>query len=267
MSDITTNKLANIVQEQIKTPHPPIGNFVLPAGVITDLGEILKDITVRELSGHEEDILAHPKMSPYKKINELLSGCLLKLGGVEDRKFIAESVKNMLSGDRTFLLIAIRRVTLGDAYTFADKCPECEAESLYTIDLSQLEPVNNEDTTKRFHEDILPSGKTVKWHYLNGRDEEKQQGQNKDDLTSMGILVRLDLLEGKAPKIGDVKALGQRDRQFLRNLFQEKEPGLDVNLEMQCSSCEHEFTRELELEPSFFYPSQTPKVSKKRSSS
>ena len=269
ISNHTISKLANITGEQIKTPHAPLGSFVLPSGVFTDQGELLRDITVKEMSGNEEEIMASTKVSPTEKVNSLLSNCLIKIGPVEDRAEIRQLVKNMLASDRVFLLIAIRRVTLGDSYTFADKCPEeeCEQESLYTVDLSTLEPVNEENAAKRSRETVLPSsGKTVRWHYLSGRDEERQV-KHKEDKMSVGIWARVDAIDGTPPKIGDIKNLSQRDRQHLRDLFEEVEPGLDTSTDMECPVCGVEFTKQLDLSPSFFYPSRVKKTSKKRSSS
>ncbi len=46
--------------------------------------------------------------------------------------------KELLVGDRTFLLYYIRGLTFGNLYKFVSKCPKCNAEGAHTYDMNEL---------------------------------------------------------------------------------------------------------------------------------
>jgi hypothetical protein len=54
-----------------------------------------------------------------------------------------------------------------------------------------------------------------------------------------------------------VKAMGFGDRQALRAEWNKVEGGLDTEVEMTCPLCGHDFKCDVEISPSFFFPSAT----------
>lgn len=263
MSVVETINLAQI--EEAKSSQ---GGFELPCGYLAPDGVLHTSVIVREISGHEEDMLGSKAIPGGKKLAALLTRCTEQVGPFSSKEKIAEIIQDLPVGDRVFLLFAIRRVTLGDMYPFEEKCPECERMSVYTVSLAEMEIKKMPTPEKRVYDIKLPSGKTARFHVMTGREEEKMQNLDKSlDGVSLALLARLDLLDDKPPTLAEVKGLGMRDRNALRDAFQEVEGGVETSVEVTCSACGHEFEREMSVDRSFFSPSALQKGSKRKSSS
>ncbi len=256
-----------LLQQQLDTPKAALNIFELPCGYLAPDGQLHTDVVLREMTGREEDLLAAKKTPAVKKMNELFSRCIERLGSLTEKSQIAAAVPELLLGDRVFLMFAIRRVTLGDEYPFRDKCPSCEKENLYIVDLGEMKTQKMPNPTKRVYEGTLPSGKTVRWRPLCGRDEAKMAEIGGDDQLSIGMLMRLEMLDNKPPTLAGVKDLSSRDRNAMRALFDEQDGGLDTEIDMSCPKCYTDFKRDIDVgQASFFFPSVTQKASKKKSS-
>lgn len=267
--DHLAQQTSMLTQHQMSIPKSSEGVYELPCGYLDDKGNLYNDVALREISGHVEDMLGNPKVSAVQKMNELISRCVTRIGPYTDPGQIAEIALDLVIGDRSFLTFAVRRVTLGDEYPFRDKCPECEKESLYTIDLSTLELKKMKDPKKRVYDQKLPSGIECRFHPMTGRDEQRlvKFDKHKTDTLSLAILMRLESLNGKPPVLKEVKDLGLKDRNFLRDCFEDIEGGLDTEVELECPLCSHEFKREVDVaQQGFFFPSAILKNSKTKSS-
>jgi hypothetical protein len=245
---------------QMETPKSSLGVFELPCGYLDpETKELVTEVQVREITGNEEDMLASNKVPPGQKISSLLSGCVVRVGEVTDRGKLSRMVQQLPMGDRVYLIFCIRRVTLGDELPVREACPECKVKSLFMVDLGMdLEIKKMEDPTQRVFDFTLPSGPEVRLRVSTGADEErmaKLARQNRMDSISQAILMRLELLGGEKPTLPMVKNLGMRDRNFIREKFQEVEGGVDTGLDFVCPSCGNEWRKELDLSASgFFFP-------------
>jgi hypothetical protein len=257
-----------VIANKMEDAKSSIAVHDLPCGYIDSDGELHTEVELTEITGHEEDMLASNSTPDYKKMTVLIGRCIKRIGSITDRGQIAAIASELSIGDRTYLIFAIRRVTLGDDYPFKVKCPSCEEEGLYNIDLSELEIQEMADPKTRVFDVDLPSGKSCRFRIMTGKDEERL-GKIKrlDDKLSMSMAVRMESLQGTPPTLKDVKGLGLRDRDFLRTKFDEVDGGVDTTIEIACSACGHEFEDELNPGQSgFFFPSATRKNSKRKSS-
>lgn len=244
------------------------GVFELPCGYLGPDGTLHTEIAIRELTGAEEDLLAARQIPPFKKYNELLLRCTQRLGTITDRGQLSTAVMSLPVGDRLFLLIAIRRVSLGEEYSFSETCTntECRKQERYTVQLSDLDIKKMPDPKKRIHDVTLPSGATARFRISTGADEEKAlaleipKKKADEDALSKGILMRLELLDGLPPELQAVKAMKWRDRVALREEWNRVEGGVDTEIDMVCPTCGQEFKKDIELSPSFFFPSATSKT-------
>lgn len=246
---------------QMETPKSTTGIFELPCGYLdAETQELHTEVEVREITGVEEDMLASKQIPAAQKITALLTGCVARVGTESDPNRISRMVREMLMGDRTFLVFAIRRVTLGDELPVRERCPSCKVETLFMVDLDEdLQAKPMPEPMQRVFDFTLPSGKMARFRVSTGADEArmaklKQRKQSADAL-SHAILMRLELLEDEKPDLKMVKSLGMRDRMALREEFQRVEGGVDTTLELECPSCGNEWEKDLDLgAASFFFP-------------
>jgi len=246
---------SNIVEQQFDTPKSAVGIYELPCGVVFPDGSLVTEVQVREMTGREEDLLASSKLAPVKKINALLVACTERIGHVTDKQAISQIIYGMTQGDRVFLLIAIRRASLGDDIPLEHACPACEQKGYYIQDLSELTIKAMKDPLKRVYDVVLPSGKTAKFRAGSGADEERLAKVADDEKLSVMLLCRTQEIAGKTPSINDIKGLSFRDRQALRAAFEEHDGGVDTTTELVCSSCGHAFKLDIDLgNQGFFFP-------------
>src|SRR4051794_8347656 len=99
---------------------------VLPVGYVGEGGRVIKSAAIRKMSGHDEALLYDTTLLPARLVTELIRGCLTRLGGVDT--ITSEMVAGLYSADRTYLLVEIRRFTLGDRVESAHTCPGCRGE-------------------------------------------------------------------------------------------------------------------------------------------
>ncbi len=252
---------ATVIENQISEPKSAVEIFELPCGYIDEEGTLHTELKVREITGHEEDMLANRKMIPGQKINALIAQCTERVGTITDQGKLSQVVLDMTVGDRLFAIFAIRRVTVGNLYTFEARCDACNFTSQYTLDLSTLDIKEMPDRMKRKFEIELPRSKAkVKFHPMIGREEMKLQQIDKKgtDSLSLAIILRLDEIDGKAPSLKQVKGMSMVDRQFIRKKFDEVEGGVETEVELDCSSCYQEFKQDLDVgQASFFFPTVT----------
>src|SRR5580692_8975640 len=127
--------------------------FLLPGGLMLQPNQILSRAYLRPLSGRDEEWLARHRDSPSAiRVTWLPNQCLLGLDGAP---VSGELVQRMLVGDREFLMMQLRRITLGDGVQAVVNCPGCgnkmdvdfrldeipvqerpQTEGIFTLDLS-----------------------------------------------------------------------------------------------------------------------------------
>jgi hypothetical protein len=100
------------------------------------------DATVAKMRGYEEALLADPSLDGTALATALVLACTLRLGPAAPPT--PEDVAALAVADRDYLLLEIRRASLGDAVTAAYWCPACGAEATVTDDLAAL-PVQRLD--------------------------------------------------------------------------------------------------------------------------
>jgi len=248
---------------------PGVLSIELPCGHIDEDDNLYRTIVVKEMTGHEEDILMG-KGSILSRLNAIISNCTVRLGSIEDRATISGAVEKMTAADRLAVMIAIRRVSLGDFFDVKVQCPnpKCKAILHPSVDLSEVEIMSMPDPMVRQREDTVSTGTTVKWHVMSAEDEGwlTSMKKGKWDELSLAMLTRIESINGepldrskktvrRAVKI--LKALSMRDRIEIRSLFEKNEGSVDTDVEFVCPDCEHEWTADMEIgQASFFFPSE-----------
>lgn len=241
-------------------PKSTVGKFELPCGYLDPQGVLHTEISLTEMDGNDEDLM-FSNLSSHQIVDDILKNRVLSLGTL-DAKEASKVVRDLLTGDRVFLMIALRRLSQGDLYEWVMKCSDCGEKSKMTLDLSTLDVKKMANPKQRVFDDTLPrSGLSVRWKAMNGNMEAQRDRAKKNvqkDRATFAIYLRLESLGGKPTmQMPDVKKLNAFDRQYLRNRFDEFEGGVETDLELKCPNCQNEIETELDItQRSFFFPTK-----------
>ena len=241
-------------------PIPSCGK-VYPAGHALSGRETIE---IKAMTAREEDILtSRALLKKGTVISELIKSCVID-------KTINPS--DLLSGDRNALMVAIRITGYGQEYDAEIECSECNVKSPQQFDLSalpikhlEIEPVSPGINSFEF---LLPSSKkTVRFKFMNGRDEEeilatqekqKMLGMNSETSITTSLLysiLSIDGVDDRSKIAGFVRMMPARDSLALRNYMKNNEPGITMKQETVCPSCGHSEEVTMPIGVSFLWPS------------
>lgn len=218
--------------------------FTLPSGIPCE---------IRELTGAEEELLTNPKLLKNgDAINQVLRNCLLSLGEKTDVSMT--DVLDLLAGDRLFLLVKLRQVSLGDEMTVTLICPnpQCQATNQVTIHLDDL-PVTPYTEQREFTCTLAGSGQTVRFVHLDGHMEKRLAALPEATL-SQAMLIRIRDIDGTPPTKKTLTDMALKDRQAVRQAMLEADAGIDTVVEMVCNGCGTPMRTRVEGTPHFLFP-------------
>lgn len=225
-------------------------------------------VDIKAMGAREEDILT--SRSLIKKgtvISALVRSCLL------DKRI---NVDDMLSGDRSAIMVSIRITGYGHEYEVELTCGNCEHKHKHTFDLSRL-PINrlNIDSEnggcmqatagQNLFNFKLPISKlNIQFKFLTGREEQEMisiHEQRKksnilvDNLISTRLKFSIVSVEGdtdrnKISRFVDNMPAG--DSKALRKHIEKHEPGIEMKDRVNCPSCDYESEVAVPLTASFF---------------
>jgi hypothetical protein len=247
----------------------PVEQVPLPsAGLIYPKGSPLhgrETLQIKAMTAQEEDILMSRALWKEGTVTtHLIKSCL-----------IDKSVNpaELLSGDRNALLVSIRITGYGTDYRATATCPACSKSDSYTFDLSQIgikrmgsNPVAPGANEFEF---VLPvSKKRVVFKLLTVQDEDddriaKERMQrlfpdaNQNNPVTRQLENQVISIDGKTDRTAIaafIKVMPAADSRALRTRMRDTEPGLDMQLDMECRSCGVESKVALPLGAAFFWP-------------
>src|SRR5215470_13815913 len=149
----------------------PDNTFLLPGGLVLDEGRRVGQAALRPLTGREEEWLArHPVTRSALAVTRLLNNCLVWL---DNAKITSDLVRLLLVGDRDYLILQLRSLTLGDEFQAVFVCPACGAKMDVSFRTSDV-PVESRPQTGPFHvlklREPQPYGRTVRFRLPTGGD-------------------------------------------------------------------------------------------------
>lgn len=244
-----------------------LGVLQLPSGYLDEAGSLHQEITIREIDGRDEDLLANQKIPVNNRISKMIENCILSIGPYNQSTVgWSDIVKSLPVIDRLWVLIQMRILSVGPIYSAKVQCPneECRQFSQQNVDLNDFHVTPILNPEKRSYSGLLPkSQKAYVCKVMTGADEAKMfkmAQKNSEDYASLAIFARLLSLDGKPGPIaiGELKRLSLMDRQHLRNEFKKHEGEIDRSMECVCKYCETEFKQEIDFDhANFFFPSET----------
>ena len=216
---------------------------------------------IRPMTGEEEQILATPRyVRKGKAIDMIFEKCV--------REPI--NTQELLSVDRTYLLIYLRGISYTPEYDVEIKCPECSTTFNNVINLDQDIQVTDcpEDFGPANLVGVLPTtGFNYRYRLATGEDEQavtryrENRLQNFDQSDDDTLLYRTALLLEEVEGVVDRRELGIllkrlpiNDVAHLRNVINDPPFGIKTEIGIICAACTHEFKIDLPLESNFFFP-------------
>lgn len=231
--------------------------FNLLAGYIDEEGNHHTTFTIREMTGRDEEAISKSdiKQNGAKLISILLERCVLSIGTLT-RKSVGgekwkEVIKGLLVGDQDYMLIKLRELSMGGEIEVTHSCPYCK-ESLKTmLDVSELDitPFSGQ----RVVQFSLPKGYKDKKGVLHKEGTLRlPTGQDREILTPIArknvaqastlMLTRLCKFDDGLYVTEDImRDLTVRDREYLQKVLQDNLFGINLEIEVTCSSCGEDF--------------------------
>lgn len=245
----------------VETIPLPSNGFVYPTDS-TLYGR--ETVDIKAMTAREEDILtSRAYLKKGTVVSELIKSCLI------DKSIDA---RDLLTGDRNALMVAVRITGYGADYNAEIECPECGTKAPHSFDLAGL-PIKRLEIPPvspgvNLFDFVLPySKKVVKFRFLTGRDEEeivatsekqKKLGMSTEATVTTSLLysiVSIDGVEDRAKIASFIKMMPARDSLALRNYIRDNEPGIIMKQETTCPACGHEEEVNMPLGVSFLWPS------------
>lgn len=260
-------------------PKAPYIECMVPRGVIIkkDDGEhVLNVVKMRELRGHEEDVLTNDKVDITIRLHQILSNCLVSVSDRgenvidapnELKKLLSSHPRGLLMSDTLVLLFRLREVTVGDEYRQKVVCPKCTTNDgdpyswTHIGSMADLEIIPATGDLSQYRRSYTTTrGNVIEWDMLTAaREAELSKNKLSKDKATRSLLMRVVTINGAVATMDALKDLSFVERQEIREQF-DSEGGMKTDLQMACRNCGHEFTVGLDIDArDFFNPSGTSK--------
>lgn len=113
----------------------PVGLFVGEARHAT--------YALAPITGRDRKLIAEPdvRVNGGKIMTTLLTNCVRSIGDIDlgDKKAAKTWLRQMLTADRTFLLLQMRRQALGPKIELQADCPKCSGANTFELHIDELE--------------------------------------------------------------------------------------------------------------------------------
>ena len=191
---------------------------------------------LRPLSGREEEWLAaHGATANAFAVTHLLGACLVALGAEAPS---AAAARELLVGDRDALMLALRRITIGEKVLATFACACCREPMDIDFELGDL-PFEGPPQAVREHV-VTAGGGSIRFRLPTGADQEAVAGLPLPEAAE--ALLDRCLLQPAAPE----------DRAAVAEAIERLAPKLDVELELTCPECGTTSVEAFDLTAFFF---------------
>ena len=212
----------------------------MPGGLVFTDGHSVQHARLRPLTGREEEWLArYSRMPAAARVTWILRECLIWL---EDVPVTINLVRQLLVGDRDYLILQLRHLTLGDEVHAVIQCPACNEKIDVDFRVSEI-PIEQRSQTNSSH--ILKlADRSVRFRLPTGGDQEAVLGMTTEE--AMDELFDRCLLDdgGKEPSKGD--------RETISEMMGRIAPEVNLELDLMCTECNHGFIQAFDTTAYFF---------------
>ncbi len=254
------------------------GPLQLPTGIVTDEGEWLRTLELREMTGDEEELFMNRQHSrDGDTTTQVLKRCVTAIGDIKDAGQIGLLLDRLPMADATLVLVRLRQLSLGDELSFGCRCPvkACQHTNRYVINLNGREvsyrpekrvvgtgddAVEIDMRPKSSYTAELRPGLDVEFRMLTTKDQPQLTACKRDEpekLDTFSMYLSLVTINGKKPRsMHEISKWPSRDRARLRGELDAMEYGVDAIVENTCKACGTMFNQALPIgDKDFFFPS------------
>ena len=243
---------------------------LLPIGYTDEAGRVHRQAVIRKMRGHEEALLFDPSLAAGHLVTELIKSCMVRLGDLESVD--ADVVSQLYSADRNYLLLELRRISLGNELQESYVCPRCDSEVTLVQNLRELKVCRLaagerlEDTIVDLEDGYVDRQgnlhRAITLTLPRGTDEEFVSPMvAKDPLKAQDALILRCIKNfGTLPK-STLEAYGVKilrdltigDRLKLQKALNGQMPGVNFRRSIECGQCGATFAGVMDVS-NFFVP-------------
>jgi hypothetical protein len=214
--------------------------FELPGGLVLEDGRRLTRAALRPLTGREEDWLAsHTSAASAIVVTGLLGACLAQL---DDMPGNADLARRLLVGDREYLMLQLRRMTLGDTIRAVFVCPACSKKMDVVLSAGEIVIERRPQEAASYTlavDDTGTGGRMLRFRLPTGADQEAVLDLDVERAAET-ILHRCIVDDGGA-------ALLPAEQEAVIAAMDRLAPQLELELELTCPECGHAFVEPFDL--------------------
>jgi len=183
------------------------------------------------MTGHEEEwLLQNHQESSATRTSRLINACVVRL---DDEDAPSDMASRMLIGDRDYLILQLRRLTLGDRVQAIVNCPSCQAKMDVDFDAASI-PLESGTPDSATYEITLQdaaqkTSRTVHFRLPCGADQEA--------VLSMDVSEAAETLLRRCLLNDDAVRLTADEKSRVIAEMQNRAPRIDLELDMSCPEC------------------------------
>jgi hypothetical protein len=207
----------------------------LPGGYIDPDGRVHGDVELSPLTGADEVYLrGFASQTPSARIiTGLLARCVKRLGSAPTMS--EEIARNMLVGDREYLVVRLFEQSCATAINTQLQCPgeDCRAIMDVTLPLCEMKP-DPKPVSRGYHELNLRSdpSRTITFRLPTGADQEALSSIEDEARAAAVLLARCTGLDQD-----ELDRLGAAACEEIEAAMEQLAPEADIEIEANCPEC------------------------------
>lgn len=234
---------------------------VLPGGYFDAAGRLHRDFDLAVLTGREEELLTqahHPR--PAALVTEVLSRCVRRLGDISPVPLAV--ARDLLVGDRLYLMLQLRRATFGDRVRADLACPWPGCGERVSLDFAiSAVPVEAPPQPGPVHVMTLSASaagrddREVAFRLPTGADQEElsELVEDNEGAALTALLARCVRRIGTEDNPGEepVAGLPALARAEIEERMRQVAPSVAQTMDARCTGCGRTFTAPFDIQRFF----------------
>ena len=222
--------------------------FHLPGGYVDDGGAVHREVELGALTGADEEHLAGLNVPAAVFITQLLARSVRPIGTLVQPG--PGAVRNLLVGDREFLVIKLRQMTAGDNLDLQLSCPNQACGKLMDLSFSLADmPIEERPVDSRLFELRTADGDEIVFSLPTEADQEALVARADHSDVVYHLLARciqrIGPLERPDPHV--IASLPESIRTQIEERMRELSPDVTAEVEGICPECAALFSHPFDL--------------------